>query len=60
MENKIVKCTRCRHIHPTELRVDVKGKDGWFHSSCPKCEGRITVEPTPKEYIAYLEKQQKQ
>jgi len=59
MEGKIVKCTRCRHIHSTVYRLDVKGKDGWLHSSCPKCSGRITTEQTIQEYETEVSKQQK-
>lgn len=58
MKKQIVKCTRCKHIHSTADRVDIKGKDGWFHSSCPKCEGRITTEQTIVEYEIEVSKQQ--
>lgn len=59
MEKKIVKCTRCKHIHSSADRIDIKGKDGWFHSSCPKCSGRITTEQTVLEYEIEVSKQQK-
>lgn len=46
MTNLLSKCTRCRHIHNLKNRVEIKGKDGFWHSSCPRCKGRITTEVT--------------
>ena len=59
MEKKVVKCTRCKHTHSSADRVDIDGRDGWFHSSCPKCSGRITIELTMLEYEIEVSKQQK-
>lgn len=50
MTNLLVKCTRCRHVHNAKNRVELKGSDGWWHSSCPKCKGRITTEFTLHDF----------
>ena len=54
MEHKIVRCTRCKHIHSTTEREDIKGKDGWFHSSCPKCEAHVTTDVAVSEYVVAI------
>ena len=59
MEKKVVKCTRCKHMHSSSDRINIKGKDGWFHRSCPKCHGRITTELSAFEYEIEVSKQQK-
>lgn len=57
--DKVIKCTRCRNVHSESDRFWIKGKDGWDHSCCPKCEGRITTELLLSEYEAEVEKQKR-
>jgi hypothetical protein len=54
MANEIVRCTRCKHIHSTKDREFIKGKGGWFHSSCPKCNGHITTDVSENEYVVAI------
>lgn len=54
-----VKCTRCRNIHNAKSRIEIKGNDGWWHSSCPRCKGRTVTELTEMEYEVEVGKEQK-
>lgn len=59
MENKVVKYTKCRNVHSSASRIDINGKDVWYHNSCAKCFGRIATELSAFEYEQEVSKQQR-
>lgn len=56
-EQEEVKCTRCRNTHFYVLRTfSAPDKEGFIHSECPRCGGRVYTEVVENPHSAEEDK----
>lgn len=47
---------RCRNVHPIKSRIELRGGDGLYYSTCPRCKARPVTVLSHDECMAEIKK----